>query len=172
MCPAAYSASGRTSSLLATRYGLRPVPELLGLFYAVAGLALRVLAVRDTAAHAELEARQHHQGVDTGPPPTLRHMFARSLLLGIGTALVYPALLLIGGVVAAFASLEAAILVAAALTAASGIACQLLMTETHAARTKPAEGDPSTTKPGTPEAGASESPRPALNRAQNRGPTS
>jgi MFS family permease len=270
------------TGLLATCYGLRPVPELLGLFYAVAGLALSVLAVRDTAAHAELEARQHHQGADTGPPPTLRHMFAEvswrnrtaagisqaglvnnlndgltwvilpvllvthavtvdgvgvikalypflwaagmiatgaladrvgrkppsvvgmlvqavglvvivaglshpflagvvgSLLLGIGTALVYPALLaaisdavhparrsvalgvyrfwrdtgyaagaLIGGLVAAFASLEAAILVAAALTAASGIACQLLMTETHPARTKPAGGDPAKTEPDT-----------------------
>jgi MFS family permease len=260
------------TGILATRYGLRPVPELLGLFYAVAGLALSALTIRDTAAHAELEARQHH-GADSGPPPTLRQMFAEvswrnrtafgvsqaglvnnlndgltwvilpvllvahavtidgvgvikalypflwaagmlatgaladrigrkppsvvgmlvqaaglvvivaglshpflaglvgSLLLGIGTSLVYPALLaaisdavhparrsvalgvyrfwrdtgyalgaLIGGLVAAFASLEAAVLVAAGVTAASGIACQLLMTETHSGGTRAQPG--------------------------------
>jgi len=255
---------------LATSYGLRPAPELLGLGYAVLGLAITLLAVRDTAAHAELEARQHP---DPGPAPTLRQMFAEvswrnrtaagasqaglinnlndgltwvilpvllvaravsvdgvglikalypflwaagmlatgaladrigrkpptvlgmlvqaaglvvivaglahpflagvigSLLLGIGTSLVYPALLaaisdaihpsrrssalgvyrfwrdagyaagaLVGGLVAVFASLEAAIVTAAALTALSGIACQLLMTETHHRPTSTAQG--------------------------------
>ena len=44
---------------LATGFGLRPAPELLGAGYAAAGLALSVLAVRDTAAWAAAEARQH-----------------------------------------------------------------------------------------------------------------
>ena len=44
---------------LATGFGLRPAPELLGAAYAVAGLALSVLAVRDTAPWAAAEARQH-----------------------------------------------------------------------------------------------------------------
>ncbi|MDD7967815.1 MFS transporter [Actinomycetospora lemnae] len=248
---------------LATSYGLRPVPELLGVAYAVAGLLLTVLVVRDTGAHAELE-RRNHPSPDPGTSPALREIVAEtswrnrtaagasqaglvnnlndgltwvilplllvahavsvdgvglikalypflwavgmlgtgwladrigrklpsvvgmwvqatglvvivaglahplaagmagSLLLGIGTALVYPALLavvsdaihpshrsaalgvyrfwrdagyaigaLVGGLVAAFASLEAAILTAAALTAASAIAAQLLMAETN-----------------------------------------
>jgi MFS family permease len=247
---------------LATSYGLRPVPELLGVAYAVAGLLLTVLVVRDTGAHAQLERRTHPHP-DPGAPPTLRESIVETswrnrtaagagqaglvnnlndgvtwvilplllvahavtvdgvglikaiypflwavgmlgtgwladrvgrklptvagmwvqaaglvvivaglahpliagivgaLLLGIGTALVYPALLaivsdavhparrsaalgvyrfwrdlgyaagaLVGGLVAAFASLEAAILTAAAVTVASAISAQLLMTET------------------------------------------
>ncbi|GAA2897031.1 MFS transporter [Pseudonocardia halophobica] len=45
---------------LATTYGLQPAPELLGAVYAIAGLALTVTLVRDTSAHARLEAEQHH----------------------------------------------------------------------------------------------------------------
>lgn len=45
---------------LATAYGLQPAPELLGAAYAVAGLVLTVTLVRDTSAHARLEAEQHH----------------------------------------------------------------------------------------------------------------
>jgi MFS family permease len=261
---------------LATSYGLRPVPELLGLAYAVAGLLLTVLVVRDTGAHAELE-RRHHPSPDPGTSPSLREIIAEtswrnrtaagasqaglvnnlndgltwvilplllvahavsvdgvglikalypflwavgmlgtgwladrvgrkrpsvvgmwvqaaglvvivaglahplaagivgSLLLGIGTALVYPALLavvsdaihpshraaalgvyrfwrdagyaigaLVGGLVAALASLEAAVLTAAALTAASAITAQLLMAETNptAGRTHLSAGSP------------------------------
>jgi MFS family permease len=56
---AGYVAVGATALLtgyLAAVYGLRPVPELLGVFYAVAGLALSVLVVRDTAAYVAAEA--------------------------------------------------------------------------------------------------------------------
>ncbi|GAA4704856.1 MFS transporter [Pseudonocardia yuanmonensis] len=45
---------------LATAYGLQPAPELLGAAYAVAGLGLTLTLVRDTTAHARLEADQHH----------------------------------------------------------------------------------------------------------------
>jgi MFS family permease len=60
---------------LATWFGLRPAPELLGVGYAVAGLALSAFAVRDTAAWARAEARQqHHQA---GPQPPFREIATR-----------------------------------------------------------------------------------------------
>jgi MFS family permease len=60
---------------LATGFGLRPAPELLGVGYAVAGLALSVLAVRDTAAWAHAEARQLSR--PAGPHPPFREIFLR-----------------------------------------------------------------------------------------------
>jgi MFS family permease len=60
---------------LATGFGLRPAPELLGAAYAAAGLALSVLAVRDTAAWAAAEARQ--QPRHAGPHPQFREIFLR-----------------------------------------------------------------------------------------------
>src|SRR5215472_8732086 len=59
---AGYMAVGGTalaSGYLAAAYGLRPVPELIGVAYVGAGLALSVLAVRDTAAHVAAEAARH-----------------------------------------------------------------------------------------------------------------
>jgi MFS family permease len=59
---AGYIAVGATALVtgyLAAAYGLRPVPELLGLIYAAAGLILSVLVVRDTAAHVAAEAAMH-----------------------------------------------------------------------------------------------------------------
>ena len=55
---AGYMAVGATALVtgyLAATYGLRPVPELIGVAYAGAGLALSVLVVRDTAAHVAAE---------------------------------------------------------------------------------------------------------------------
>jgi MFS family permease len=74
---AGYTAVGVTALLtgyLATIHGLRPVPELIGVVFVVAGLAL-MLVVRDTAAHVALELAQHskHSG-DTRLAPT----FART----------------------------------------------------------------------------------------------
>ncbi|MGH3201968.1 MAG: MFS transporter [Streptosporangiaceae bacterium] len=60
---------------LATGFGLRPVPELLGAGYAAAGLALSALAIRDTAAWADAEARQHPR--PDGPHPSFRQIAAR-----------------------------------------------------------------------------------------------
>jgi MFS family permease len=60
---------------LAAGFGLRPAPELLGAGYVLAGLALSVLAVRDTAAWARAEARQHHQ--PAGPRPSIREIALR-----------------------------------------------------------------------------------------------
>ncbi len=68
---AGYVAVGATAlatGYLAAAYGLRPVPELIGAAYAVAGLALSVLVVRDTAAHVAAEtASLADPGPETGP---------------------------------------------------------------------------------------------------------
>jgi MFS family permease len=60
---------------LATGFGLRPAPELLGAGYVAAGLLLSVLAVRDTAAWARAEARQHPG--PPGPQPPMREIARR-----------------------------------------------------------------------------------------------
>jgi MFS family permease len=57
---AGYLAVGVTAfatGWIASRYGLRPAPIYLGVFYAVAGLVLSLLVVRDTRAHVALEVR-------------------------------------------------------------------------------------------------------------------
>jgi MFS family permease len=59
---------------LATGFGLRPAPELLGVGYVLAGLALSVLAVRDTGPWARAEARQHPR--PDGPRPSVREIAA------------------------------------------------------------------------------------------------
>ncbi|WP_106408945.1 MFS transporter [Burkholderia puraquae] len=58
---AGYFAVGATAFLtgyLASRYGLRPAPICLGVFYAIAGLLLSILVVRDTREHVRLESGQ------------------------------------------------------------------------------------------------------------------
>jgi MFS family permease len=71
---AGYMAVGGTAlatGYLAAAYGLRPVPELIGVVYAAAGLALSALVVRDTAAHVAAETAAH----PAGPAPTARKPF-------------------------------------------------------------------------------------------------
>lgn len=74
---AGYTAVGVTALLtgyLATTYGLRPVPALIGVVFVGAGLAF-ALVVRDTAVHVALELAQHPKpSGDTRPGPT----FART----------------------------------------------------------------------------------------------
>lgn len=56
---AGYFAVGVTAFLtgyLASRFGLRPVPIYLGIFYALAGTILSILVVRDTRQQVRLEA--------------------------------------------------------------------------------------------------------------------
>src|SRR5439155_3290634 len=80
---AGYMALGATALVtgdLAAAYGLRPVHELIGVAYGVAGLALSVLVVRGTAAHVAAEIAIHRApggepatsdpgpGPDTVPP--------------------------------------------------------------------------------------------------------
>ncbi|WP_043628477.1 MFS transporter [Nonomuraea candida] len=77
---AGYTAVGVTALLtgyLATAYGLRPAPELIGVVFVAAGLALS-LVVRDTAAHVALELAQHPQPLPGGEHPGLAATFART----------------------------------------------------------------------------------------------
>ena len=60
---------------LAAGFGLRPAPELLGVGYVIAGLALSVLVVRDTAPWARAEASQHPK--QAGPRPSVREIALR-----------------------------------------------------------------------------------------------
>jgi MFS family permease len=56
---AGYFAVGLTAfftGYLASRYGFRPIPIYLGIFYAAIGLILSILMVRDTREHVRLEA--------------------------------------------------------------------------------------------------------------------
>ena len=55
---------------LASAYGLRPAPELLGAGYVAAGLALTYTAVIDTAPWARAEAGRHHPGAVAERPTT------------------------------------------------------------------------------------------------------
>jgi MFS family permease len=77
---AGYTAVGVTALLtgyLATAYGLRPAPELIGVVFAVVGLAL-ALVVRDTGAHVALELAQHPKPVPPGEDAGLAASFVRT----------------------------------------------------------------------------------------------
>jgi len=74
---AGYGAVALTAVLagyLAARYGLRPAPFLLGLSYALIGLGVSLVLVRETRGHAHLEATQ--QG--THVALTNREIFIRT----------------------------------------------------------------------------------------------
>jgi len=51
---------------LAAHYGLRPAPFLLGLSYALIGLGISALFVRETRGHAHVEAGNHRSPDSTG----------------------------------------------------------------------------------------------------------
>lgn len=58
---AGYGAVGITALItgyMASYYGLRPEPFFIGIFYTLAGLLIAVLMIKDTGAHARLEAAQ------------------------------------------------------------------------------------------------------------------
>jgi MFS family permease len=81
---AGYLAVGATAlatGYLAAEHGLRPVPELLGVAYAVIGLALSVFLVRDTAAHVATEAAAQPEPASASPaagPHAFRAIFAET----------------------------------------------------------------------------------------------
>lgn len=75
---AGYGALGLTAlatGYLAARYGLRPEPFYIGVAYALLGVVLSVLLVRDTRAHARLEASLHYSSSVT-PAPSMKEVFA------------------------------------------------------------------------------------------------
>ncbi len=66
---AGYGTVGLTAFLtgwIAARYGLRPSPFYLGIVYAVLGLGLAVLVVRDTGDHVRHEVQAHGHGAAEG----------------------------------------------------------------------------------------------------------
>jgi MFS family permease len=63
------------SGYLAATYALRPQPFYLGVVFALAGLFLSVLFVRDSQGHAQAEANQL-PGTGTTPQPSFGHIFS------------------------------------------------------------------------------------------------
>jgi MFS family permease len=70
----AVAASAFATGAIAARYGLRPEPFYLGIAFASLGLALSLLFVRDTTAHASLEGRMR----GTSKPVGAAEVFARA----------------------------------------------------------------------------------------------
>ncbi|MFG2561528.1 MFS transporter [Streptomyces sp. NPDC048496] len=73
----AVGASALLTGYLATAYGLRPAPELIGIVFVAAGIALS-LSVRDTAAHVALELARHPRPVGAEQSTGLAKTFART----------------------------------------------------------------------------------------------
>jgi MFS family permease len=76
---AGYGAVGLTAlatGYLAAQYGLRPEPFYIGIAYALIGLALSVLFVRDTRGHARLEAGLHPSR--TTAAPSMKEVFVKT----------------------------------------------------------------------------------------------
>src|ERR1700751_2127198 len=69
---AGYMAVGATAlatGYRAAAYGLRPVPELIGAIYVVAGLVLSATLVKDTAGHVAAETAAHAAQPGPALPP-------------------------------------------------------------------------------------------------------
>lgn len=78
---AGYSAVALTAVVaghLAASHGLRPAPFLLGVSYAVIGLGLSTVFVRETRAHARLEAADRSSNSDGHGEPSNRKIFTRT----------------------------------------------------------------------------------------------
>lgn len=78
---AGYGAVGLAALLtgfLAARYGLRPEPFYIGIVYATLGLLLSTFLVRDTRAHATLEATLQGGRAPSDSKPSTAHIFAET----------------------------------------------------------------------------------------------
>src|SRR5262245_57477542 len=73
---AAVGASAWATAWIAGRFGLRPQPFVLGVLFAVAGLLLSLVFVRDTTAHVVREANR--TGQPSVPAPGAREIFWRT----------------------------------------------------------------------------------------------
>ncbi len=74
----AVALSALATGYIAARYGLRPQPFYLGVGFALIGLLLSVILVRDTHGHAHHEAKSH---ADRPAMPSQREIFLRTSLL-------------------------------------------------------------------------------------------
>ena len=77
----AVSLSALATGYIASAYALRPAPFLLGIAFALLGLFLSAVFVRDTHDHAREEARQHEAGAEEANPdgqPGFLEVFART----------------------------------------------------------------------------------------------
>jgi len=74
----AVAGSALATGYIASTYGLRPQPFYLGIAFAVVGLALSVLLVRETRHHVHHEAKDHVAKETTSAPPTQGEVFART----------------------------------------------------------------------------------------------
>jgi MFS family permease len=74
----AVSLAALASGYLAASYALRPEPFYLGILFAIAGLVLSVVFVRDSQAHARVEAEHLQSAASTGLP---QPSFGRIMLL-------------------------------------------------------------------------------------------
>jgi len=75
----AVALTGLLAGYLAAYYGLRPAPFLLGLAYALIGLGLTVVLVRETTGHAQLESAQYRTDApDEETAITDRQIFIRT----------------------------------------------------------------------------------------------
>jgi MFS family permease len=73
----AVAAAALATGWIAARYGLRPQPFYLGVAFVVIGLALSVVAIRETSSHVDLESKL--SGL-TGRAPSPREVFVRTTL--------------------------------------------------------------------------------------------
>jgi len=71
----AVAATALATGFLAVRYGLRPAPFFLGVAYAGLGLGLSTLFVRETHAHARLEAQHLAGSAELDPGLSTRQVF-------------------------------------------------------------------------------------------------
>src|SRR5512139_4345821 len=76
----AVSLSALATGYLAATYGLRPVPFLPGIAFALSGLILSAFFIRDTQAHARQEAQNSMQPASVlaknpAPEPSFREIF-------------------------------------------------------------------------------------------------
>ncbi len=74
----AVGVSALATGYVATRWGLRPEPFLLGVGFAVLGTLLSVLFVRETRHHVAIEAASHHE--EAAPELSQRDVFALTTL--------------------------------------------------------------------------------------------
>jgi MFS family permease len=76
----AVAVTALVTGFLAERFGLRPAPFLLGLAYAGIGLGISATLVRETRAHARLEAAAHQGTEHLEGPLSTRRIFALTSL--------------------------------------------------------------------------------------------